>query len=149
MNRTAATLSPLAAAAYVFTALNATCASAAVTTSHYQQTVTMVCASSCIAKFPQLAANQVMDIDHLACEVVATPPGVAVFAEVKLLPVSLKFSYPLDLQWQRTYFTSNVYTFASAVNIRVPSGKQVEVEVTVGGTPSGTCSLTGARLTSS
>ena len=71
MNRTAAKLSPLAAAAFAFAAMSATApiASAAVVQQHFQATVDLVCTGSCSAKLPQLPANQTLDIDHVACDV--------------------------------------------------------------------------------
>ena len=135
-----------AAAAALALAGIATTASAAVNTTHFQQTIALVCSSGCIAKFPQLAANQVLDIDHVACDV-STPAGEAAFALVKLLPASLNFTYPLELQWQRKFFNGNVYTFGGAVNVRVPAGRQIEVDILIGGVPGGTCSMTGTRYT--
>jgi hypothetical protein len=123
-------------------------ASAATNTSHFQQTVPVSCGGGwCGAKFPQLAANQALDIDHVACDVITD--GLAVLVKVKLLPASLNFTYPLELQWQRKFLDGNLFTFGGAVNIRVPQGKQVGVEMAIGGTPKGDCSITGTKITQS
>ena len=120
---------------------------AATTESHFQQSLTIDCPGSCSRKFPQLPANQSVDVDHISCEFITD--GVLTFVRLTLLPTSLNFSYPVPLAWQRKFLDGNVYTLAADVNIRVPFGRQVQIDLVSGGAPKGLCALTGTRLTNS
>jgi hypothetical protein len=123
-------------------------ASAAIHTSHFQQQVELVCSSGCVAKFAKLAANEALDIDHVACEVSTT--GDVILASIGLLPAeTLKFTLPLGLDWQRKALGLNAYTFSAEVNMRVPFGKQAQALVFGSGGPTGHCSITGTKLTNS
>ena len=120
-------------------------ASAALVATHFQQRVDLVCASGCTAKFIKLAANEALNIDHVTCEV--TTGGEVVVVSIALLPDSLKFSIPLGLAWQREFLGANVFTFSAETNMRVPVGRQAQVVVMAGGSPVGSCSITGTKLT--
>jgi hypothetical protein len=109
----------------------------------------MTCVGNCVAKFPQLPANTALDLDHIVCEVGTTGTGVLTFGQLQLLPASLNFIYPLTVQWERKFFGGTIYTLAADVNIRVPAGKQFEIDTLAGGTPSGRCTVTGTRISSS
>lgn len=120
-------------------------ASAAITTQHYQMRVSVTCAGICSTKFPKLAANQALDIDHVACDVNTT--GEVADAAISLLPTSLNFSMPFGGLWKRTGLGLNLYTLSGEMNVRVPLGRQFEVYMlAANGTAYGSCSVTGTLL---
>jgi hypothetical protein len=137
-----------AAAALAFAGMIATStgASAAVVASHFQQQATLVCSSGCVAKFGKLAANQALDIQHVACEV--STAGDVILATFALIPDSLNFSVPLGLVWQRKALGFNAYTFSAETNMRVPFGGQAQVGILASGSPAGKCSIIGTKYTS-
>jgi len=139
-----------AAALALATIAAATPASAAVTASHYQQKVKLVCGSGCTATFPKLAANKALDIERVACDM-NTSGGKLGLAEIALLPaVQNYFSYPLPVIWERDVLGQNAFMVGGEVDIRVPYGKQVAVFLLVGGSsPGGFCSITGTLYTQS
>ncbi len=121
-------------------------ASTALAAQHYQQRVQVTCSGYCFAKFPKLAANQALDIDHVACNF--NTVGEIGDAAIGLLPESLSFSMPLELLWQRTSLSQHFYTLGGEVNVRVPLGRQFEIFLlATGGTAYGSCSATGTLLT--
>ena len=137
-------LSRACAAALALAAIQlaAPSASAAVTAQHFQALSTQItCNAGCVLKFPKLAANRSLDIDHIVCDIYTG--GNIVGASVKIVGVAPTFYYPLGLQWERPSIGTTGYTLGGEVNIRVPYGKQVVVEALISGSPAGTCSITG------
>ena len=122
-------------------------AEAATTRQHYQRQASLDCSGGCVAVFPKLAANQALDIDHVGCQLNTT--GDVLGAYVMLLPQSLSFNMPLDLLWKATSGNLNIFTMGGEVNVRVPLGKQAQIGIVAGGSPIGTCSITGTLLINS
>jgi hypothetical protein len=116
-------------------------ASAAQVSQHYQAMAEISCGNNCTATFPQLAANRMLDIDHISCEVGAS--GNITLASFGLLPPAAPFVYALPLQWQRRSGATKIYTFGGDVNIRIPFGKRGSVIVLGDAEPEGTCAITG------
>ena len=117
---------------------------ATITRQHYQKRVDLTCGAGCTAVLPKLAANQALDIDHVACDL--NTAGDVLFVALDLLPASLSFSMPLGLIWKRSSGGTNYFTLGGEVNVRVPLGRQARVAMLIGGTPYGSCSFTGTLL---
>ena len=150
MSRSTRPLARVTAAALTVAAtatIAASPGSAATKTEHYQRLVQLNCNGSCIAKLPQLPANRALDIDHVVCEV--NTGGDVVGAYLMLVPESLHFSMPLNLVWKRSFSNVNIITLGGEVNVRVPLGRQAQVQMLVEGAPIGSCSFTGTLLISS
>ena len=122
-------------------------ASAAIVASHFQQQVTLVCSSGCVAKFGKLGASEALDIQHVSCQV--STGGDVIVVTLALIPDSLKFTVPLGLVWQRKALGINAYTFSAETNMRVPFGGQAQVGILASGSPAGECSIIGTKYTSS
>ena len=140
-------LLPRAAAAALALAASlvaAPSASAAVTTQHYQAMAQMVCNGGCQVKWPQLASNRTLQIDHISCEVIADDVQLAT---LQLLPASLSLNYPLPLQWERSTTGGQSYTFGGDLNLRVPLGKQLSVTFFVVAPVGGYCTASGTLYT--
>ena len=136
-------------AALALTLAAAPAAEAAITRTQAQQQVNLSCGGdTCTASFPDLPANQALDLDHVWCELFTT--ATVWQARIYAAPAAPIFTIPLDPEWVRLVggsSTVRAYTLGGELNMRVPFGKQLVAVISYeGSNPTGSCSFTGVRL---
>jgi hypothetical protein len=142
-------------AAAAIVALGATIggAEATPTKEHFQEQQTLSCSGgTCAAHFTGMAGNQVLDVKHVRCRI-AVDGGNAYRATAYYYVSAPLFFVPLVLVSQHAVPNSGgpglrQYTFDSDLGFRVPSSRQLRVEIKyTGGIGSSACIATGVRLT--
>ncbi len=149
MSHSNRTLIRAAAALVAACALSAP-AAAAPTKELFQEQQTLSCsAGTCVALFTDLAWDQALDVDRIRCRIGVT--GNPWKATAYYLPFAPPFSVALPLVAQQAVAGNEghrLYTFDSDLGFRVPTGRQLKVEIKyAGGTSASACIATGVRLT--
>jgi len=142
-----------AAAALIAVCAQSTAEAAAPTKELFQEQQTLSCSSGkCYALFTSNASNQTLDVKRVRCAIHVN--GNPWYARAYYYVSSPLFTVQLALISQRTLPGGDpdlkVYTFDSDLGFRVPSSRQLRVEIKYAGTVpiNSACIATGVRLTS-
>jgi hypothetical protein len=109
-----------------------------------------------MASFVDLPPNQALDIAHVWCDLEIYGTGNIIpsvdSAYVNSHPLTSSFSVPLELGWDRirqaSYGKVRHYTLRADPDMLVPFGGQFIAHLSYDqGTPIGTCSFTGEKIT--
>jgi len=142
-----------AAAALIAVCAQSTAEAAAPTKELFQEQKTLSCSGGkCDALFTANASNQTLDVKRVRCAIHVN--GNPWYARAYYYVSSPLFTVQLALISQRTLPGGDpdlkVYTFDSDLGFRVPSSRQLRVEIKYAGTVpiNSACIATGVRLTS-